>query len=239
MKQQHMLRYIISILCLVLFSVTLSAQNDSIPKDSIAFKNKYGIRVGADLSKLARTFLDDDYSGFEIQGDYRITRDLYVAGELGTEEKTTITEYLNSTSKGNYIKAGIDYNLYQNWYGMDNLIYSGLRVGFSTFSQTLSQYTIYDINNSAWGQNTIIDPKDFDGLTAIWAELIFGLKVQTLNNLYLGVNVQLKRRITETEPDNFENIYIPGFGRTYDSGSFGIGFGYNISYLIPLYKKGK
>ena len=37
--------------------------------------------------------------------------------------------------------------------------------------------------------------------------------------------------------NNFETIYIPGFGRTYDSGRFGMGFGYNISYLIPLYKK--
>ena len=239
MKQKHMLKYIISSLFIVLVTFSVIAQNDSIPKDSISYKYKYGLRVGADISKLVRTFVEDDYSGFEINADYRITRDLYVAGEIGTEEKTTITDYLNSTAKGNYIKAGVDYNLYQNWYGMDNLIYSGLRVGFSTFNQTLNSYTIYDINSTDWGQHTITDSKEFDGLTAIWAELVFGIKVQALNNLYLGLNVQLKRRITETEPDNFENIYIPGFGRTYDSGSFGIGFGYNISYLIPLYKKEK
>ena len=51
--------------------------------------------------------------------------------------------------------------------------------------------------------------------------------------------MQLRGRVSENEPDNFENIYIPGFDRTYDSGNFGIGFGYNISYLIPLYKKDK
>ena len=49
----------------------------------------------------------------------------------------------------------------------------------------------------------------------------------------------LERRVFETEPENFENLYIPGFGRTFDSGNFGVGFGYNVSYLIPLYKKTK
>ena len=55
----------------------------------------------------------------------------------------------------------------------------------------------------------------------------------------MGLNVQFKGLITEKEPDNFENVYIPGFNRTFDSGGFGVGFGYNISYLIPIYKKDK
>jgi hypothetical protein len=53
----------------------------------------------------------------------------------------------------------------------------------------------------------------------------------------MGLNLQIKGRMFETNINNFETIYIPGFGRTYDSGRFGMGFGYNISYLIPLYKK--
>ncbi|MCF6295740.1 MAG: DUF6048 family protein [Flavobacteriaceae bacterium] len=65
------------------------------------------------------------------------------------------------------------------------------------------------------------------------------LVVIALNNLYFGLNIQLKARITEIGSENFEDIYITGFGHTYDSGRFGIGFGYNVSYLIPLYKKGK
>lgn len=239
MKHQHMLKYTISTFCFVLISFYSLAQNDSIPQDSIKYQNKYGLRLGTDLGKIVRTFIEDDYSGFEINADYRLTRDLYLAAEIGTEEKTTSNDYLNSTAKGNYIKGGIDYNMYQNWYGQDNLIYSGLRVGFGTFTQTLNEHTIYDLNSTSWGQFTNIDNKEFDGLTAIWAELIFGIKAETFNNLYVGVNVRFKKRLTETEPENFENIYIPGFGRTFDSGSFGIGFGYNISYLIPLYKKDK
>jgi len=59
------------------------------------------------------------------------------------------------------------------------------------------------------------------------------------SNLFLGLNVQIKSLISEDEPDDFENLHIPGFNRTYDSGRFGIGFGYNLSYLIPIIKKDK
>ena len=45
--------------------------------------------------------------------------------------------------------------------------------------------------------------------------------------------------VNQDQPENFENLYVPGFNRTHDSGRFGFGYGYNISYLIPLYKKEK
>lgn len=239
MKHQHMLKYFISGICLLLVSFSTLAQDETVEQDSIKYQNKYGLRLGFDLGKLVRTLADNDYSGFEITGDYRLTSNLYLATELGNEEKKTETEFLKSSAQGSYIKAGIDYNMYQNWYGMDNLIFAGLRVGYSTFEQTLDEYTIYDTNNAAWGQYTVSEGQEFTGLNATWIELIFGIKVETFNNLYLGINMQLKSRMTETEPDNFENLYIPGIGRTYDSGSFGVVFGYNISYLIPLYKKDK
>ncbi len=237
MKPQLMLKYFISIISVMLMVFSADAQNDSIVQDSTKYKQKYGLRLGGDLSKILRTVIDDDYTGFEINADYRYSKSLFIAGEIGTEEKTTSTEFLNSTAKGSYFKAGIDYNMYKNWLNMENMIYSGFRVGASTFSQTINSYTIFNTNQD-FLQNTITESIEYNGLTAIWAELIFGIKAEVLNNLYVGLNVQLKGRISETEPDNFENIYIPGFGSTYDSGSFGIGFGYNVSYLIPLYKKG-
>ncbi len=232
-----MLRYITSSILILLISISAVSQNDSIVNDSIRNAQKYGLRIGGDLSKIAKTIIDDDYTGFEINADYRLSKFLFVAGEIGTEEKTTDSDYLNSTSKGSYLKAGIDYNLYKNWFGMENMIYSGFRIGASTFSQTVNSYTIYNTHNEWQEQSLITDGIEYKNLSAVWAEIQFGLKAELVTNLYLGLNVQFKGRVSEKEPDNFENIYIPGFGRTYDSGSFGISFGYNISYLIPLFKK--
>ena len=236
-------------LLLLLLSISALAQDkepeavaetaEQIAKDSIKITNRYGLRLGADLSKLIRTTLDDEYKGFELMGDYRLTKRLYIAGEIGTEEKTTITEFLNSTANGSYFKAGIDYNTYDNWFGMENAIYTGFRVGASTFKQTINSYTIYNTNQYWEPQLTVDTPEEFSGLSALWTEFIVGLKAELLTNLYLGLNVQLKVLISDDAPNNFENLYIPGYNKTYDSGRFGVGYGYNISYLIPLYKKEK
>ena len=212
-----------------------------ITQDSTKLKKKYGLRLGIDLAKPIISFFDDNYTGFEIVGDYRITRNLYIAGEIGNEKKSLQTDYLDVTSSGSYFKAGVDYNVYTNWLDMDNMIYGGLRMGAATFKETVNSFTYYNTDHY-WdpedGPLVITDSQEFSGLSSIWTEVIVGIKAELLNNLYMGLNVQFKYMVSQNEPNNFENLYVPGFNRTYDSGGFGFGFGYNISYLIPLYKKG-
>ena len=232
MKLRYTLLFFISSF---LLSVVAIAQ-DEVATDSIAVDQKYGLRVGIDLSKPARTLLEDGYSGFEIVGDFRITERLYAAAEIGTEEKERFESNLNSIASGSYIKIGGDFNAYNNWLGMDNAIYAGLRYGFSTFKQELLAYGIYTTNQTFPGTFRV-DPQEFSGLTASWIELQVGMKVELFNNLYLSLNLQLKRLISQDEPENFANLYIPGFNRTYDFSDFGVGYGYTISYLIPIFKK--
>ena len=242
MKKQHTSSYFISLFFFLLLGVSLHAQNDSIistVNDSLKIKLKYGLRIGGDVGKLIRSFTDDNYTGFEVNADYRIKKSLYVAGELGVEEKTTINDYLDVTTSGTYLKAGVDYNMYRNWLNMDNMIYSGFRVGAAAFSQNLNSLTVYNTDQYWAPQYSSAESQKFNDLTAVWVELIIGIKVEIFNNLYLGLNAQLKGLVAETIPTNFANIYIPGFNKTYDSSKIGAGYGYSISYLIPLYKKDK
>lgn len=242
MRQRHTLTYATSLIILLL-CVTVRAQNDTsnveIKNDTLKIKQKYGLRLGTDASKLIRSFLEDDYKGFEINGDYRLTKDWFIAGELGTEEKTTTTDFLSATASGSYFKAGMDYNMYKNWLNMENMIYAGFRGGFSTFSQQRNSYTVYTTDQYWQPQFSSNEALKFNGLSAIWVELIIGIKAEVLNNLFIGINAQLKGLISEDKPDNFENLYIPGFNKTYDSGSFGVGYGYTISYRIPIFNKSK
>lgn len=237
-----MYKYFIKSLAILLIctsSVFSQDEEQNTSQDTIVYKQRYGLRLGADISKLIRSFIDDDYQGFEINGDYRLTQRLYLAGELGNEERTLTNDALSNTTSGSYFKAGVDINLYRNWLDMENLIFAGFRVGASTFSQTLNNGTIIDRNNEFFGNLQPITQQEFDGLSAIWGELIFGIKAEVLTNLFMGLNLQLKVLVSETSPENFENLYIPGFNRTFDSGRIGAGFGYNISYLIPIFKKAK
>lgn len=241
MKTPSMYRYFIKILfiCLAISNIGIAQENDVV-RDTLIFKEKYGLRLGADISKLVRSFIDDNYTGVEIMADYRLTKRIYLAGELGNEERTIENEVLSNTTKGSYFKGGIDLNFYRNWLDMQNMLYAGFRVGASTFSQTRNSYDIYNVNNQYWNQQFPVDSaQEFSGLTAIWGELIVGIKAELFTNFFAGINAQLKFLVTETAPDNYENLYIPGFNRTYDSGSFGSGFGFNLSYLIPIFKKDK
>lgn len=206
-------------------------KTDSIPKT-----DRYGLRVGVDLYKLTRGFYDKDYKGVEFVGDFRLTKKYYLAAELGFEDKTTDDDRLNSTATGTYIKGGFDYNTYQNWLDMENLITIGLRGGFSSFSQQINTYKIYNPNPYFGEQPAIVSGEKYNGLTAGWLEVALGIKAKVFNNVFVGFGVQLKLLVMNNKPSGFDNLYIPGFNRTYD-GNFGVGFNYTVSYFIPLYKK--
>ena len=208
-------------------------------KDSITTPiktDRYGLRVGVDLFKLARTLYDKEYKGIEFVGDYRLTKKYYLAAELGNENKTTDGDRVNFTTKGSYLKVGFDYNAYQNWLNMENIISIGLRYGFSTFNQQLNSYKIYNPNPYFGEMPAIISGDKFNGLSASWIEVVAGVKVKVFDNAFVGFSLRLNRLVTNKEPDNFSNLYIPGFNRTYD-GNFGVGINYTVTYFIPIYKK--
>lgn len=233
-KMKHIFLFFISFLVLVPLSnaqTTLETTNDT-----LVHKEKFGLRVGIDLFKPARTLFDKNYTGFEIMGDYRVYKDYYVALELGNEQKTTFDDNLTSKGEGSYFKIGIDYNAHNNWAGLNNMIFSGLRYGFSNFSQELIEYQIAT-TAPFFPADIRTEPILYEGLNVHWAELIVGLKTEIINNLYLSINLQLKHRVSEKKPENFDNLFIPGFGRTYENSKFGAGFGYGISYLIPIVKR--
>lgn len=242
---KHISKFTFSI-CLVLLSFAGNAQEElkiqnakpvtEAEPDSIQpKKERYGLRLGVDLFKLTRSFYEEDYRGLELVGDYRLTRRHYLAAEIGNEDKTVDEEQLNFTTKGTYLKVGFDYNSYQNWLDMENIISIGLRYGVSSFSQTLNSYQVYNPNHYFGDEPVVISGEEFEGLSAQWIEVVAGMKAEVFSNVFVGFSVRLNRLISQKQPDNFENLYIPGFNRTYN-GDFGVGFNYTVSYFIPLYK---
>ena len=230
MKQPFILLFFISFFV----SATIYAQQK---KDTVKTKESYGLRVGIDLSKPLISFLEPESKGLELVGDIRILRNYYAAVELGFEDKTSKEDYLNYTTKGSYIKAGVNYNAYKNWKGMTNEIYIGVRYGFGLFNQTLNSYTP-NVKGTYYIPNEVLAGTEFKDLSAHWGELVFGLKAETLKNLYLGFSFSFKKMISTKEPTNFKNLYVPGFNRVYLNDT-GFGINYTLSYLIPIIKREK
>jgi len=219
---------------LLVFGLISQAQEKL--KDTIPLKDIYGFRVGLDVSNPIRTLFNEDRKSLEIIGDYRINKKLYAAVELGFLDKKTLEDHLDYTTNGQYIKIGANYNLYENWLDMDNEVFVGMRYGLSTFKQTLHSYTVYSDSSLPEIDNAI--HKEFSGLTANWGELVFGMKVETFHNIFLSASFSFKKIISTKEPENFKNLYAPGFDRIFLNNG-GIGFNYVISYRLPLYKKNK
>ena len=219
----------------LLFTITLVNAQQEQEQDTVKAKQVYGIRVGVDISKPIISFIEDDYKGIEIVTDMRVYKDFYAALEFGYDDKTTVEDYFNYTTKGTYAKIGVNYNAYENWAGMTNEIFVGFRYGLSFFDQTLNSYTP-NIYGTYFTPETVEPNTEYSGLNAQWFEFIAGMKVETLKNLYMGFSLSFKIMTSNKDPENFQNLYIPGFYNV-SLNNMGFGFNYSVSYLIPYTRK--
>jgi len=233
MKNKHTFLFTISFVLLTSFGF---AQQVAI--DTLKAKPKtLNLRVGVNVLKPIISAFDENIKGIGLVADVNVYKRFYAALEIGKEEKTSEEEYINFTTDGTYAKIGFNYNAYNNWPGMNNDIYVGMRYGISLFNHTLNSYTpnIYGNYFTITENTTNIDYND---LNLHWVELVFELNVETFKNLYLGASMSFNKVISAKEPTNFKNLYAPGFGRIYENQT-GFGLNYTVSYKIPLFKKNK
>ena len=221
----------------MVFSQAESELNDSLTiKDKILNINK--IRLGFDVFKPIKSSSDGDNLNYEIVGDLQITENLYLAAEYGLTDRLIEDENINFNSNGSFLRFGFDYNMFKNWVGMDNSIFLGLRYGSSKFSNKIESYNVR--NSDAYFSNFVdnnYQTIDHSNLTGNWLEIVAGVKVETFNNVYLGFSLRLNKLLSTQKPENFDNLYIPGFNKVTDDNTFGSGFNYTLTYSIPLRKK--
>lgn len=239
MKKRQTYLFIISLIIpsSMVFSQAESELNDSLTiKDKILNINK--IRLGFDVFKPIKSSSDGDNLNYEIVGDLQITENLYLAAEYGLTDRLIEDENINFNSNGSFLRFGFDYNMFKNWVGMDNSIFLGLRYGTSNFSNKIESYNVR--NSDAYFSNFVdnnYQTIDHSNLTGNWLEIVAGVKVETFNNVYLGFSLRLNKLLSTQKPENFDNLYIPGFNKVTDDNTFGSGFNYTLTYSIPLRKK--
>ena len=239
MKKKQIYLFIISI-CLstnMLIGQTESNSNDTlIKKEKLLNINK--IRFGFDLLKPIASSSEGDNLNYEIVGDLQLTENIYLAGEYGSIDKLIEDENINFNSMGSFLRVGLDYNLFKNWIGMDNSIYVGFRYGNSSFSNKILNYEVR--NKDSYFSNLVEDEFEtieYSNLSGNWIEILLGIKVETFKNVYLGLSLRLNKLLSDEKPNNFGNLFIPGFNKVTDENTFGSGFNYTLTYSIPLKKR--
>ena len=239
MKKKQIYLFIISFIFSLnsLFSQTENIDSDSlIKKDKLLNINK--LRFGIDLSNPIISSSNDDNLSYEIVGDLQITDDLYLAAEYGSIHRYIEDENINFNSVGNYLKIGFDFNMFNNWVGMDNSIYIGLRYASSNFSNKVISYQVRNID--AYFSNLVendFETLNHENLSGSWIEIVTGIKVETFDNIFLGISLRLNKLLSDKKPENFDNLFIPGFNKVTDDNTWGSGFNYTITYSIPFRKK--
>ena len=223
MKKKQIYLFIISIWLstnMVVSQTELNSSDSLIAKDKLLNIKK--LNLGFDLFKPIKSSSDGDNLNYEIVGDLQLTENLYLAGEYGLIDKLIEDENINFNSSGSFLRIGFNYNMFNNWVGMDNSIYLGLRYATSNFSNKILDYTVRNQDSYFSGN---------------WIEIVAGLKVETFNNVYLGFSLRLNKLLSNSKPDNFDTLFIPGFNKVTDNNTFGGGFNYTLTYSIPLRKK--
>ena len=239
MKKRQTYLFIISLIIpsSMVFSQAESELNDSLTiKDKLLNINK--IRLGFDVFKPIKSSSDGDNLNYEIVGDLQITENLYLAAEYGLIDRLIEDENINFISNGSFLRFGFDYNMFNNWVGMDNSIYVGLRYAFSSFSNKVDNYIV----RSGDGYFSNIVDNGYENIThnnlnGNWIEVVTGVKVETFKNLYFGISLRLNKLLTDTKPSNFDNLFIPGFNKVTDDNTWGSGFNYTLTYSIPFKKR--
>ncbi len=233
MKIRLILLFIISLNC----SLEAFAQEEVVEaaQDSVPKKQYYALRFGIDLSMPIIELFNEEEKGLEIVADFRISNKFYIAGEFGYEDHTRQEDHFNFTTNGEYVKLGVNYNTYENWEGMYNQIYIGARYGTSFFDHTLNSYSP-NVYGNYFEPELLTPGTEFKSLNAHWLEFVAGLQVETFKNLYLGAMIEFKTMLYTKEPENFKNLYVPGFNNV-SVNNFGFGFNYTITYNIPIAKR--
>jgi hypothetical protein len=195
----------------------------------------YAFRFGIDISKpMISAINNEEEISYEFVTDLQFSEKWFAAVEFGSAQKNSSDSFLKFSTKGNYVKLGFNYNLFENLSGMNNEILVGARYGYSDFEHRLNSFTIN--SNDLYFENPLNEVgQNYPNLSAHWLELISGIKVETFKNLYLGTSISVNILLSQKTPDNFLNMYIPGFNRLY-SNKLGIGFNYTLSYKIPIRK---
>lgn len=151
--------------------------------------------------------------------------------ELGVGHANNTPEDMNYTYKGKlspFARVGVNYNfMFKSNPDFQALV--GARMGGTMF-----KYEITDIHysNGYWGENeTTSIPQQSS--SAMWYELVGGLKVKIVKNLSMGWFIRFHNLISEKKNDVAQAWFIPGYGTRNGS----LAFSFSAYYTLPLYKK--
>jgi hypothetical protein len=219
--------YLISIL-LYFSSLTAKSEEKNNTSKTVSEKWWSGLLVQADaVSLFNATLIKGDTYSMEGSAQLGIKKKIYPVFEIGLagadKELKNLSHFKTNAPFG---RLGVDINLLspkKDAKPTNHLFLVGARLGFTNFS--------YDVNNviikdAYWKQSEVKDYLN-ENAGKIWYELVAGIRVEVMKNIYLGWNIRYRNLISKETAGLVSPWYIPGYGL---NGSSNWGFNYILGY---------
>ena len=191
----------------------------------------YGPRFGMDLARFAYIFTDPAEIGAEFSLDLEIYKNIFPVFELGYSIMSEESDLFDYASGGPYARIGADYNLLPiKDRSVHHTIVIGFRYGISTFTHRAENAIV---SSNYWGDLVIQSYENT--LTGQWFELVGGIKVEVVPNLFLGWMVRYKILMNPDMDSLVTPQLVPGYG--IGTSDRGFGLSYSLFYKIPLLKR--
>lgn len=188
-----------------------------------------GARLGCNVFPIIMSSLQPSRKGFEFSIDTRTSLNLYPTFELGFENSYLNKDYIHYNSNGLYGRIGVDYNIRTSDIKSNDIFFVGGRYGIFAMQHKIDKLSITD---TLWGPQVDGSYPQTNSY-GHWLELVAGIKVEILHNLYLGWSLRTKVLLTSSFGVNYPH-YMPGFGN--GSNKINLGVTYSVYYQIPLMK---
>ncbi|MDR3651694.1 MAG: DUF6048 family protein [Paludibacter sp.] len=222
---QRILKYTSSlILCMLVYSSLAQKEKKLPPVNTAPFFN--GVIVQADVASIAGSIFSNGTTySYEASAQADFKHKLLPVIELGYAGANKLsTENIGFKTNAPFGRIGIDLNLLtpkKDARPTSNLFIVGLRLGMTNFKYNISNIIITD---DYWGGTQPISYNNIS-TTKVWYEIVAGVKVEVLKNVFMGWTVRSKSLLSNDAAGNISPWFIPGFGTNN-------GNNYEISYTI-------
>ena len=198
---------------------------ESAKNDTLKFPLFNGVYIGADLYGIGNHFFGSHYDSYEVSADVNLKNRFFPVFELGYGKTDYTKNGSTYTASAPYFRIGMNYKIKHKTKSESHL-FVGFRYGMSKFNYSINTAGLTD---GIWG-GTVPLKIDNASTTAMWYELVCGIRVHVYKNLMMGWTVRYCTRIKANGTSEGAPWYIPGFGQNRNNN---YGFTYSIYYKLP------
>jgi hypothetical protein len=208
---------------LVAFAIqTASAQVDTAKPNAISGVKpaQHQLRIGIDLTRPVMGMINSNRHSFDIMVDYSLPKEVYAVFETGFGGSDIDYPDLKYTSSNSFFKLGIDRSMLQRMFPQDwDLLFVGLRYGVGFIKRSEATFVTED---DLWGTTTGTIPSK--NMTAHWAELTAGLRVELFKGFFTGYTIRAKFLLNQGPFRELPPAYIAGYGKAEKNSVFDFNF---------------